>query len=83
MPNSFFLNSWGYQLISQGKTKEAVMIFEMMLEDFPNDPNLWDSAGEGYFANGQKDKAVEAFRKSITSPYFYLGLILREVRKTP
>ncbi len=63
---SFPLNTGGYQMINRGRTAEAVTLFEMMLEDFPNDPNLWDSAGEGYLANGQKEKAVEALKKSLS-----------------
>ncbi len=60
------LNNYGYQLLFQGKTAEAVEVFEANTKNNPTDPNTWDSLGEGYFNNNQKDKAAEAFKKSLS-----------------
>lgn len=60
------LNNYGYQLLFSGKTADAVTIFEANTKKHPNDPNAWDSLGEGYLNNGQKDKAIEAFKKSLS-----------------
>lgn len=60
------LNTYGYQLLFGGKTKEAVEVFEANTNKNPSDPNAWDSLGEGYFNNNQKDKAVKAFKKSLS-----------------
>ncbi len=60
------LNTYGYQLMFSGKTKEAVEIFEANAERNPQDPNAWDSLGEGYASNGQKDKAIEALKKALS-----------------
>lgn len=60
------LNNYGYQLLFQGKTAEAVEVFEANTRNNPTDPNTWDSLGEGYFTNNQKDKAAEAFKKSLS-----------------
>ena len=60
------LNNYGYQLLQGGKTAEAVEIFEANAKKHPTDPNVWDSLGEGYFNNGQKEKAIESFKKSLS-----------------
>ncbi len=60
------LNAYGYQLLFAGKTADAVKIFEANAKKNPSDPNVWDSLGEGYMNNGQKEKAIESFRKSLS-----------------
>lgn len=60
------LNNYGYQLLFAGKTAEAVAVFEANAEKHPNDPNVWDSLGEGYVNNGDKEKAVKALKKSLS-----------------
>lgn len=60
------LNTYGYQLLFSGKTKEAVEVFEANTDKHPTDPNAWDSLGEGYFNNNQQDMAVKAFKKSLS-----------------
>ena len=59
------LNTYGYKLANNGKMTEAVKIFELNAKRNPNDPNVFDSLGEGYMMNGQKDLAVKAFKKSL------------------
>ena len=60
------LNNYGYQLLQGGNTAGAVEVFEANVKKNPTDPNAWDSLGEGYFNNGQKDKAIESFKKSLS-----------------
>lgn len=60
------LNAYGYQLLASGKTAEAVKIFKANTDKYPEDPNVWDSLGEGYMANGQKEEAVKALKKSLS-----------------
>ncbi|MEZ5056138.1 MAG: DUF2911 domain-containing protein [Saprospiraceae bacterium] len=60
------LNQYGYQLLQSGKTADAVEIFKVNTERNPEDPNVWDSLGEGYFFNKQKDEAIKAFKKSLS-----------------
>ena len=60
------LNAYGYKLLFSGKTAEAVEIFEANSRKNATDPNVWDSLGEGYFNNGQKEKAIEAFKKCLS-----------------
>jgi tetratricopeptide (TPR) repeat protein len=60
------LNMYGYQLMRSGKTEEAVAVFEANADKHPMDPNVWDSLGEGYYNNQQHEKAIKAFRKSLS-----------------
>ena len=60
------LNQYAYSLMWQGKAKEAVAIFEANAEKNPEDPNVWDSLGEGYLNAGEKDKAIKALKKSLS-----------------
>ncbi|MCB0617878.1 MAG: DUF2911 domain-containing protein [Saprospiraceae bacterium] len=60
------LNLYGYQLMFSGKTTEALAIFEANAAKYPDDPNVWDSLGEGYVNAGQKDKAIEALKRSLS-----------------
>jgi predicted Zn-dependent protease len=60
------LNTYGYQLLFGGKAKEAIEIFKANTEKYPEDPNVWDSLGEGYVNVGEKEKAIKAFKKSLS-----------------
>jgi tetratricopeptide (TPR) repeat protein len=60
------LNAYGYQLLFAGKGKEAIEIFKANTDKFPEDPNVWDSLGEGYTTIGEKDNAIKAFKKSLS-----------------
>jgi tetratricopeptide (TPR) repeat protein len=60
------LNAYGYQLLFSGKSEEAVEIFEANTKKYPDDPNVWDSLGEGYLNAGNKEKAIKAFKKSLS-----------------
>ena len=60
------LNLYGYQLMWAGKTQEAVAIFEANTEKNGANPNTWDSLGEGYMNNGQKEDAIRALKKCLS-----------------
>ena len=60
------LNTYGYQLLYGGKTKEAVEIFEANVAKNGDDPNVWDSLGEGYLMSGEMAKASEALKKCLS-----------------
>jgi tetratricopeptide (TPR) repeat protein len=58
------INNFGYHLISQGKEKEALEVFKLNTELYPNGFNTWDSYGECLLALGKKEEGIEAYRKS-------------------
>ncbi len=60
------LNAYGYQLLFSGKKEEAIQVFIANTEKHPEDPNVWDSLGEGYFNLGDYDNAIPALKKSLS-----------------
>jgi CubicO group peptidase (beta-lactamase class C family) len=59
------LNSLGYNFINQGKFKEAIRVFQLNVEAFPQSSNVYDSLGEAYMRNGDKAPAIENYEKSL------------------
>jgi tetratricopeptide (TPR) repeat protein len=59
------INWQGYQLLSTNKVDEAIKIFALNTELFPEAWNTWDSLGEAYAKKGEKDIAIGYYKKSI------------------
>lgn len=64
--NSSELNKLGYELLRLGKTNESITIFKLATNEFPKDPNLFDSLGEAYFTDKQYNLALESYKKAIS-----------------
>ncbi|MEO8042738.1 MAG: serine hydrolase, partial [Acidobacteriota bacterium] len=58
------LNTLGYQLVGLKRTKDAIEIFKLNVEMFPNASNPYDSLGEAYLEDGQKDLALLNYKKA-------------------
>jgi CubicO group peptidase (beta-lactamase class C family) len=58
------LNTLGYQLLGMKRTKDAIEIFKLNVEMFPNSSNPYDSLGETYLADGQKELALANYKKA-------------------
>ncbi len=63
--NEADLNRAGYSLLQNGKVKEAIEIFKINVAEFPDSWNTYDSLGEAYMVDGQKDKAIANYKKSV------------------
>ncbi len=63
--NEWVLNDVGYHLLRQGRTDEAVHVFEVNVEDYPASSNAHDSLADGYWNLGDRDQAVYHYRKSL------------------
>ena len=59
------LNNAGYQLVRAGKTKEAIEIFKLNVEMFPQAFNTYDSLGEAYAEAGEKELAIKNYKRSL------------------
>lgn len=59
------LNQLGFQLISAGKNKEAVDIFKLNLESYPQSFRTHDGLGTAYMRLNQRELAIENFKKSL------------------
>jgi len=51
------LNRFGNERLELGETKAAIELFQMNVTAYPNSPNVYDSLGDAYLADGQKDLA--------------------------
>ena len=59
------LNQLGYQLLQMKKVTEAIEIFKLNAEMYPQSANAYDSLGEGYMVHGDKDLAIANYQKSL------------------
>lgn len=59
------LNNLGYQLLKDNRKEDALKIFELLVSEFPNSFNAYDSFAEAYFVNGNKELAVKNYKKSL------------------
>ncbi|MBF4493840.1 serine hydrolase [Flavobacterium sp. MR2016-29] len=59
------MNRVGYELLQNGKKKEAIEAFKINVENFPKSGNVYDSLAEAYLADGNKKLAIENYTKSI------------------
>ena len=59
------LNRLGYQLLRGGKVKEAIEIFKLNVEAYPQGFNTYDSLGEAYMTVNERELAVQNYKKSL------------------
>ena len=59
------LNRLGYQLLQTKKVAEAIEIFKLNVETFPQSANAYDSLGEAYMAHGDKELSIANYKKSL------------------
>jgi len=59
------LNDLGYELLKLDKTKDAIKIFQLNVDQFPDSFNVYDSLGEAYMDDGNTKLAIENYKKSL------------------
>jgi dienelactone hydrolase len=59
------LNQLGYTLLAQKQFKEAIEIFKLNVAAYPQAFNTYDSLGEAYAANGERELAILNYKKSL------------------
>ena len=59
------MNLAGYELLQNKNTKDAVALFLLNVEAFPESANAQDSLGDGYLADGQNALALAAAEKCL------------------
>jgi len=57
------MNFAGYGMLQRGRTAEAVTLFKMNAETYPQSANCWDSLTEAYVANGDNEMALQCIEK--------------------
>jgi len=59
------LNRLGYTLLQGGRVVDAIDIFQLNVEAYPQSFNVYDSLGEAYAAHGDRELAIKNYRKSL------------------
>src|SRR5215217_5519630 len=59
------LNRLGYQLLRTGKAREAIEIFKLNVEAYPQRSNTYDSLGEAYMTINERELAIQNYKKSL------------------
>ena len=68
-PDLFFdeneFNLLGYRLLGQSKVDDAIAVFQLNVESYPESWNVYDSLGEAYAVKGNTQQAIELYRRSL------------------
>jgi predicted alpha/beta superfamily hydrolase/TolA-binding protein len=58
-------NAMGYRLMGKGKIEEAIEVFELNVELYPDSANVYDSLAEAYMKSGDTQNAIKNYKKSL------------------
>ncbi len=59
------LNELGYELLGKKLYPAAIEILKMNAEQYPSSPNVYDGLGEAYMDNGDRELAIQNYRKEL------------------
>jgi tetratricopeptide (TPR) repeat protein len=59
------LNNLGYNLMKMGKIEEALKIFKLNVDFYPQSANVYDSYAEVLLKTGKKEEAIKNYQKSL------------------
>lgn len=60
------INVLGYQFLTAKQYNKAIEYFKKNVKSDPENANGYDSLGDGYKANGEKEKAIKNYKKALT-----------------
>jgi tetratricopeptide (TPR) repeat protein len=68
-PRHFFLevefNALGYNFLQQKHVEQAIAMFRINTELYPESWNVYDSLGEALMVSGDRDAAIRMYEKSL------------------
>ena len=59
------INDAAYKLLNEKKYEDAIDIFKKNVKLYPESSNVYDSLGEAYMMNGDKELAIKNYKKSL------------------
>lgn len=59
------LNGWGYMLLEQQRIEDALRVFSENAAYYPDNAYAYDALGEAWLAAGQREEAVQNYRRSL------------------
>ena len=63
--NETQMNRLGYDLVGARRLKDAIEVFKLNVEDYPHSANVYDSLGEAYLTDGNKELAIKNYQRSV------------------
>jgi CubicO group peptidase (beta-lactamase class C family) len=63
--NEAQMNRLGYDLLGLKRMKDAIEVFKLNVEDYPKSSNTYDSLGEAYMLDGNKELAIKNYERSV------------------
>jgi dienelactone hydrolase len=58
-------NTYGYQLLQEGRNEDAIILFQMNADAYPKSPNTYDSLADAYLAAGKREEALRLAEKTL------------------
>lgn len=59
------MNQAGYKLLRSNKTREAIQVFKLNVDAYPNSANVYDSYAEALMKSGDNKGAIENYTKTV------------------
>ena len=59
------MNQFGYEVLQEGRTKDAIIIFQMNVDEYPASANTYDSLSDAYLADGNKVEALKFAERAL------------------
>ncbi|WP_224488640.1 DUF4886 domain-containing protein [Robertkochia flava] len=64
IPEEFYLNAEGYNLLTEEKIEDALNVFALAINYYPHSVNVYDSYAEALVVAGRKEKAIAMYTKA-------------------
>lgn len=61
----FAVNVLGYERLQSGAAQDAIEIFKLNVDAYPNSPNVYDSLADAYVAAGERELAIRFSEKAL------------------
>lgn len=65
-PGESQVNNLGYHMLNQKQFIKAEALFKLNISNYPETANCYDGLGDLYLAKGDKAKAIESFKKTLS-----------------
>ncbi len=59
------INAFGYQLLERNRLDDALTVFKLNTEAYPDSANAFDSLAEAYGRRGQREEAIKNYERAL------------------